>query len=64
MNQGNVTTYQIETSYVFQIISTIITIIGKGPITSNYEESRQTIKMKMDRRPLLMQNIKVRQSWM
>ena len=40
-NQGNVNQLiKIETSYVFWIISTIITIMGKGPIASNYENSR------------------------
>ena len=44
-NQGNVTNLiKIETSYVFRIISTMMNIMRKGPITSNYEKSRQTIK--------------------
>ena len=35
----------------------------KRPITSNYEKSGQMTKMKMDRRLLLMQNIKVKWLW-
>ena len=38
-------------------------IMRKRPITPNYEKSRQMKKMKMDRRLLLMQNIKVRWVW-
>ena len=38
MNQGNVTNLsKIETSYVFRIISTVMSIIRKRPITSDYE---------------------------
>ena len=35
-------------------------IIRKRPITPNYEKYEQMTKMKMDRRLLLMQNIKVK----
>ena len=42
------------------IITTVMNIMRKRPITPNYEKSKQMTKMKMDRRLLLMQNIKVR----
>ena len=38
--------------------------MGKRPIIPNYEKSEQMTKQKMDRRPLLMQNIKERKLWM
>ena len=39
-------------------------IMRKRPITPNYEKSGLMTNMKMDRRLLLMQNIKVRWLWM
>ena len=35
---------EIETSYVFWIISTIMGVMRKGPIISNYKESKQMTK--------------------
>ena len=43
-SQGNITNIKIETAYVFRIISTMMNIMGKRPITSNYKESDQMTK--------------------
>ena len=46
------------------IISTMMSIMRERPITSNYEKIQPDDKKKLDRRPFLIQNIKVGQSWM